>query len=107
MDIQFKKGVIELCVLSMLLEEDRYGYELASVLSKKINISDGGIYPVLRRLKSEESVETYLSESSEGPPRKYYKLTQRGDRQRQDLEGDWQVLREGVDSIVEGGTDNE
>ena len=107
MDIQFKKGVIELCVLSMLLEEDRYGYELASVLSKKINISDGGIYPVLRRLKGEESVETYLSESNEGPPRKYYKLTQRGDRQRQDLEGDWQVLRDGVDSIVEGGTDNE
>ena len=55
MDIQFKKGVIELCVLSMLLEEDRYGYELASVLSKKINISDGGIYPVLRRLKTEET----------------------------------------------------
>lgn len=107
MDIQFKKGVIELCVLSMLLEEDRYGYELASVLSKKINISDGGIYPVLRRLKSEDSVETYLSESSEGPPRKYYRLTQKGDRQRLNLEGDWQVLRSGVDSIVEGGTDNE
>ena len=102
MDIQFKKGVIELCVLSMLLNEDRYGYELASVLSKKINISDGGIYPVLRRLKSEESVETYLSESSEGPPRKYYRLTKKGDRQRQGLEGDWQVLRDGVDSIVKG-----
>ena len=107
MDIQFKKGVIELCVLSMLLEEDRYGYELASVLSKKINISDGGIYPVLRRLKSEENVETYLSESSEGPPRKYYRLTKKGDGQRHSLEGDWQILRDGVDSIVEGGTDNE
>jgi len=107
MDIQFKKGVIELCVLSMLLEEDRYGYELASVLSKKINISDGGIYPVLRRLKDENSVETYLSESSEGPPRKYYRLTERGDKQRQSLESDWVLLRNGVDSIVEGGESNE
>ena len=107
MDIQFKKGVIELCVLSMLLEEDRYGYELASVLSKKINISDGGIYPVLRRLKAEESVETYLAESSEGPPRKYYRLTKKGDGLRQDLEGNWVVLRDGVDSIVEGDIVNE
>ena len=102
MDIQFKKGVLELCVLSMLLKEDRYGYELASVLSEKVNISDGGIYPVLRRLKKDELVDTYLKESSEGPPRKYYKLSSKGDKLRLELENDWNIIKRGVDKIVEG-----
>ena len=70
MDIQFKKGVLELCVLSLLEEKDRYGYELASILSDKVNISSGTVYPVLRRLKTDGLVDTYLEESSGGPPRK-------------------------------------
>ena len=107
MDIQFKKGVIELCVLSMLMEQDRYGYELASVLSKEINISDGGIYPVLKRLKTDECLVTYLKESNEGPHRKYYKLTDKGDQLRTTLNGDWKVLKQGVDEIIDGRYYNE
>jgi PadR family transcriptional regulator, regulatory protein PadR len=104
MNIQFKKGVLELCVLSMLAQGDRYGYDLASNLSKSIDISDGTIYPILRRLKEEGFVTTYLQEASGGPPRKYYALTESGIREQNKLEAEWNefvgcvntVLKEGV-----------
>ena len=73
MNIQFKKGVLELCVLSLLTKRDFYGYELVEYISKYINISEGTIYPLLRRFRTEGYVSTYLQESQEGPPRKYYK----------------------------------
>lgn len=108
MDIQFKKGVLELCVLSLLEDQDRYGYELASILSEKVNISSGGIYPVLRRLKTDEYVDTYLEESSGGPPRKYFKLTNSGNKLRQGLKTDWITLKENISLIVkEEGGDNQ
>ena len=73
MNIQFKKGVLEICVLSVLARRDCYGYELVNEISKTIDISEGTIYPLLRRLKDEGLVTTYLQESGEGPPRKYYR----------------------------------
>jgi len=72
LNIQFKKGVLELCVLSMLERKNCYGYELVNEISKNILISEGTIYPLLRRLKSEGFVTTYLEESTEGPSRKYH-----------------------------------
>ena len=53
MKIQFKKGVLEICVLSVLAHKDCYGYELVNEISKRIDISEGTIYPLLRRLKDE------------------------------------------------------
>jgi PadR family transcriptional regulator PadR len=78
MNIQYKKGVLELCVLSLLHGKDRYGYEISEFLVDKIDIADGTVYPILRKLKSDGLVTTYLSEESGGPPRKYYSLTQLG-----------------------------
>ena len=101
MNIQFKKGVLELCVLSLLGHGDRYGYELASSLSETIDISDGTIYPILRRLKSDGYVTTYLRESNEGPPRKYYKLTDDGDEERDSLHGQWKTFVTSVENLVE------
>ena len=75
MNIQYKKGVLELCVLSLLEKRDWYGYEISEYLSQKIDIADGTVYPLLRKLKSDGLVTTYLSEESGGPPRKYYSLT--------------------------------
>jgi PadR family transcriptional regulator, regulatory protein PadR len=89
MNIQFKKGVLELCVLSMLAAGDRYGYDLASNLSESIDISDGTIYPILRRLKAEGYVTTYLQEASGGPPRKYYALTDSGKKEQSKLKSEW------------------
>ena len=101
MNIQFKKGVLELCVLSFLSHGDRYGYELASSLSEKIDISDGTIYPILRRLKSDGYVTTYLRESNEGPPRKYYKLTNEGNKERKELHSQWKKFVASVENLVE------
>ena len=78
MNTQYKKGVLELCVLAMLKREDRYGYEVAETLAKYIDIADGTVYPILRKLKGDGLVTTYLSEESGGPPRKYYSLTELG-----------------------------
>jgi PadR family transcriptional regulator PadR len=75
---QYKKGVLELCVLSLLKHHDRYGYEISEYLSGHIDIADGTVYPILRKLKSDGLVTTYLSEESGGPPRKYYSLTKLG-----------------------------
>lgn len=105
MDIQFKKGVLELCVLSLLSGQDRYGYELASILSEKVSISQGTVYPVLRRLKTDGLVDTYLEESSGGPPRKYFKLTESGNTLRLNLRSEWFTLKENISSIVKEGGD--
>jgi len=52
MNIQFRKGVLELCTLALLAKKNRYGYELVNEISKNISISEGTIYPLLRRLKN-------------------------------------------------------
>jgi PadR family transcriptional regulator PadR len=100
MNIQLKKGVLELCVLSMLTKKDCYGYELVNEISKNIMIAEGTIYPLLKRLKDEGYLTTYLQESQEGPPRKYYRLTHLGMDTRKDLVKEWVVLVEGVSNIV-------
>ncbi len=78
MNTQYKKGVLELCVLSLLKKRDCYGYEISDYLSKHIDIADGTVYPILRKLKGDGLVTTYLQEESGGPPRKYYSLTDQG-----------------------------
>ena len=78
MNAQFKKGALELCVLSKLVEGDRYGYELTDEISQKMVIATGTLYLVLKRLKDDNMVETYLRESESGPARKYYHLTDAG-----------------------------
>lgn len=78
MNTQYKKGVLELCVLALLTKRDCYGYEISDRLSERIDIADGTVYPILRKLKSDGLLTTYLQEESGGPPRKYYKLTKLG-----------------------------
>jgi PadR family transcriptional regulator PadR len=77
-NIQYKKGVLELCVLSLLIKRDCYGYEISEYLSNHIDIADGTVYPILRKLKKEGILTTYMQEESGGPPRKYYSLTTLG-----------------------------
>lgn len=100
MNIQFKKGVLELCVLSMLSRKDCYGYELVNEISKNIDIAEGTIYPLLRRLKDEGYFETYLEESREGPIRKYYKLTNLGRETKTQLVAEWKTFNIGVSRII-------
>lgn len=78
MNSQFKKGVLDIVVLSLLSDKDMYGYEIATDISVSVNISEGTVYPLLRRLGSDGLLDSYLEESGKGPPRKYYKLTDKG-----------------------------
>ena len=108
MNAQFKKGIIELCVLSMLVEEDLYGYAIISQLSEYIDVSENSIYPILRRLTNEDYFVTYLKESNEGAPRKYYQMTQKGFIYYLNLREEWDAFIGGVYQIItKGGKKNE
>ncbi len=102
MNPQFKKGVLELCVLTAVKNKESYGYELVETISKHIKITEGTIYPLLRRLTREGYFETYLKESTEGPPRKYYRLTTKGREFRTALAREWQDLVEGAARLLKG-----
>jgi PadR family transcriptional regulator PadR len=106
-NIQFKKGVLELCVLAMLAKKDYYGYELVNQISRNIAIAEGTIYPLLRRLKEEEYLTTYIEESQEGPARKYYKLTKLGEKTKDELTEEWYGFVKGVNTIIEESGVNE
>jgi len=103
MDVQLKKGVLELCVLKLLEKRDWYGYELVTEISKNIAISEGTIYPLLKRVKDEEYVTTYLKESKEGPPRKYYNLTDKGMRMSLQLTKEWEDFAKKVNMLLNSG----
>lgn len=102
MNIQYKKGVIELCILSILSKRDMYGYELSEYISKQIDISDGTVYPILRKLKADGLVGTYLSEESGGPPRKYYSITKTGIEQLENDSKEWLDFAKTVEKIIRG-----
>lgn len=100
MNAQFKKGVLELVVLISLAKNDMYGYEIVSEVSKIIEVNEGTIYPLLKRLTNEKYFETYLRESSEGPPRKYYHLTKSGELYKNELKEEWLSFQESVTTFI-------
>jgi len=106
MNIQYKKGVIELCILYELIKADRYGYELSTYISTEIDISDGTVYPILRKLKSEGYVTTFLSEFSGGPPRKYYSITESGKQKYKSEAKEWLDFGDTIRKML-GGKDHE
>jgi PadR family transcriptional regulator, regulatory protein PadR len=96
MNTQFKKGVLELIVLLSVFKKDMYGYELINEVSKVVDVNDGTIYPLLKRLTNDKLCETYLVESKEGPPRKYYKITALGKEKMIDLKKNWEEFSKSV-----------
>ena len=100
LNAQFKKGVLELVVLISLAKNDMYGYEIVSEVSKIIEVNEGTIYPLLKRLTNEKYFETYLRESSEGPPRKYYHLTRSGKAYKDELKEEWLTFNESVTKFI-------
>ena len=101
MNSQYKKGVLELCVLSLLHRCDCYGYEISDFLSQRIDIADGTVYPILRKLKADGLLTTYLQEESGGPPRKYYKLTDLGREIYQNDRAEYLNFAQSVRTLLE------
>ncbi|MCD7911088.1 PadR family transcriptional regulator [Bacillus velezensis] len=101
MNSQFKKGVIELCVLALLRKGELYGYELIKELSEKFPVKGDTIYPVLKRLTHGGLLLTYIRESSQGPRRKYFKITSEGEQKYQELRSEWMEFSSIVSEIIE------
>ena len=101
MNTQYKKGVLELCVLALLHQRDCYGYEISEILSRRIDIADGTVYPILRKLKADGLLTTYLQEESGGPPRKYYKLTELGRETYQNDRAEYLNFVQSVRTLLE------
>lgn len=98
--VQFKKGVLELCVLALLSRADSYGYDIASRLSEAIDMGEGTIYPLMRRMQKDGLVSTYFVESSSGPPRKYYALTEHGRQSLNSQRTAWTAFTKAVHAIL-------
>ena len=77
MDAQMKKGLLEVCVLSAIRDDESYGYKIISELSPYIRISESTLYPILRRLEASGALETHSAEYN-GRLRKYFSITEVG-----------------------------
>jgi Predicted transcriptional regulators len=105
MDIQRKKGVIEICVLAVLKRGPSYGYRIISDVSACIEISESTLYPILRRLETSGCVTTF-SEEYNGRTRKYYRIEQPGiDKVRAFLDESEEMRK--IYTFVEQVPDNE
>ena len=100
MEAQYKKGVLELCVLSQLLQKDEYGYELAETISSAMSITAGTLYLVLKRLKDNGYLTTYLVESTGGPARKYYHITEEGRQYQMEQKTEWENFLRKVEKLI-------
>ena len=99
---QLRRGAVEYCVLALLRDGDRYGFELVHELSETGGLvtSEGTIYPLLTRLRRDEHVTTFWRESDSGPPRRYYRLTDTGRAALDAFTTDWVRFRASVDGIL-------
>lgn len=101
---QLLHGVLEMCLLSVIQEEPSYGYEMVSKLRERgLDLaSEGSIYPLLSRLQRQGVIEGYLVQSSEGPARKYYRMSQKGRATLDTWRQEWREFSESVDAVLNG-----
>ena len=99
---QLRRGVLEYCVLALLRDESLYGFDLVRRLGEIDGMvtSEGTIYPLLTRLRKEGWVSTTWQESESGPPRRYYSLTQAGEKALLLFGDEWSVFRSSVDRML-------
>lgn len=99
---QMRKGVLEFCILSMLQQRDAYASELIEELKKaKMIVVEGTLYPLLTRLKNAGLLSYRWEESTAGPPRKYYSITESGKKATVELKDTWLQLYEAVQRATE------
>jgi PadR family transcriptional regulator PadR len=98
---QLRKGVLELCILNIIGRSRVYGYDIVKQLRgvDALVVREGTIYPILSRLKRDGLVRTSLEESTEGPARKYYELTRRGEQQLGEMNAYWNELTSGIRTL--------
>jgi PadR family transcriptional regulator PadR len=100
MDVQLKRGMLDICVLASLLQGDSYGYMIIKDLSPHVEISESTLYPILRRLEEMRAVETYSMEHN-GRLRKYYAITPLGERRIRVFLDEWKSMMD-IYAYIEG-----
>ncbi|MDR2011221.1 MAG: PadR family transcriptional regulator [Bacteroidales bacterium] len=97
---QMRKGVLEYCTLLILKNEDCYSTDILEKLkSAELIVVEGTLYPLLTRLKNMELLSYRWEESSQGPPRKYYSLTAKGEEALKELDRSWNELVESINTL--------
>jgi PadR family transcriptional regulator PadR len=98
---QVRRGILEYCILLLVSDNPRYGYEIAAILQQwePLAVTEGTLYPLLRRLLKEKYITSTWQESSSGPPRKYYYLTEEGKNLLKQMDHEWNHLIQGVMEI--------
>ncbi|MGN1348669.1 MAG: PadR family transcriptional regulator [Acutalibacteraceae bacterium] len=91
MDIQIKRGLLDVCVLAAIKNEDSYGYQIIKDMKPYIEISESTLYPILRRLESNNLLTVYSTEHS-GRLRKYYHITPQGRQRIEDFKEEWNEI---------------
>jgi PadR family transcriptional regulator, regulatory protein PadR len=98
---QMRKGVLEFCILSVLKDKEAYTSEILDTLKNaKLLVVEGTVYPLLTRLKNDGLLNYRWEESLSGPPRKYYGLTEIGQKFLNELNGTWTELSDAVNLIT-------
>jgi len=91
MDIQLKRGLLDVCVLAAIQDKDSYGYQIIKDMKPFVEISESTLYPILRRLESADMLTVWSAEHN-GRLRKYYRITQLGRKRIQDFKDEWQEM---------------
>ncbi len=103
---ELKRGTIELILLKMLDGEEMYGYQIVSTLEKEggdfFKVKEGTLYPVLYRLEDDGFIESYRDNPKRGVPRKYYRLTEKGQSHMADLVNEWSAFASVVNRFISG-----
>jgi PadR family transcriptional regulator PadR len=97
---QMRKGILEYCILSVLKQYDAYSSDIIVRLKEaKIIVVEGTLYPLLTRLKNQGYLSYHWEESAQGPPRKYYNITEPGKLFLQELDKAWNELVTGIENL--------
>lgn len=100
MNSQFKRGVVELCVMKILSIRAMSTFEVLEVISNDLNVNENTVYPILRRLTSDEFLEVKKNNIGVGAPRKYFYLTMLGKERLLELENEWNTFLRSVSKIM-------
>lgn len=102
MNVQIKKGIVEICVLASLRKEPSYGYKIISDISELIEISESTLYPILRRLEAQDYLRTF-SKDFNGRVRKYYEITRLGEKRIKEFIEEWRDMERVYEFIKRKG----
>ncbi|MBQ8057718.1 MAG: PadR family transcriptional regulator [Ruminococcus sp.] len=91
MDIQLKRGLLDVCVLKAIKNEDSYGYKIIKDMKPYVEISESTLYPILRRLETSQMLSVYSVEHN-GRLRKYYRITENGLKRIEDFKCEWKEI---------------